>query len=81
MLIKPAIISAEPYGGIISPFADRLLPLFFVTGLLFVMGGFVLQLSQADLTVDPNVGAGSLLSQVNTTWWKAACSRETPLFP
>ena len=62
-MLKSASISARPYGGIVSPFADRLLPLFFVTGLLFAMGGFVLQLSGADLTMDPNVGAGSLLSE------------------
>jgi hypothetical protein len=56
-------IRTQPYGAIVSPFADRLLPLFFVTGLLFTMGGFVLQLSLADLSVDPAAGAGSLLSQ------------------
>jgi exopolysaccharide production protein ExoQ len=62
-MLKSTTIGTQPYGAIVSPFADRFLPLFFVTGLLFTMGGFVLQLSLADLTVDPAAGSGSLLSQ------------------
>ena len=49
--------------GILPPFATAVKQPFYVAGLLFAMGGFVLQLGQSDLTLAPVAGAGSLLSQ------------------
>jgi exopolysaccharide production protein ExoQ len=42
---------------------NKLLYLFYVTGFLFVGGGFVLLTSTSDLRLTPEPGAGSLLSQ------------------
>lgn len=47
----------------LSRFANALTQAFYMTGLLFAMGGFVLQLGGADLTVASVAGKGSLLSQ------------------
>ena len=49
--------------GILPPFATAVKQPFYVAGLLPAMGGFVLQLGQSDLTLVPEAGAGSLLSQ------------------
>jgi exopolysaccharide production protein ExoQ len=65
-MLKSASIRTRSYAKGASGFPDSLMSLFFLTGLLFVMGGFVIQLSGSDPNTGSTieaVGAGSLLSQ------------------
>ena len=62
-MLKSVPVRVRSNAGAPASFVDRLIPLFFLTGFLFVMGGFSLQLSGADLNVGRGVGSGSLLSQ------------------
>jgi exopolysaccharide production protein ExoQ len=66
-MLKPAPIRTKSYAKAASKFPGSLISVFFLIGLLFVMGGFVLQLSGVSdpdaLPTTEAIATGSLLSQ------------------